>query len=43
MIVLNIDANGKVIEDLSEITLPEEFGRFVYKIRLDAAKRIKGE
>ena len=41
MKVVNYDINGKVIEDLSTVTLPEDMGRFVYQIRLDAATRIK--
>lgn len=41
MKVINYDVNGKIIKDLSVITLPKDMGMFVYQIRLDAAERIK--
>jgi len=43
MKVLNFDVNGRSIADLSKVNLPEEFGRFVYQIRIDAAKRMKSD
>lgn len=43
MNVLNFDVNGKSIANLSKVNLPEEFGRFVYQIRVDAAKRMKSD
>ena len=39
MIITNYDVNGKVIPDLSIIKLPEDFGRFVYQIKLESIRK----
>lgn len=37
--VINLDANGKVIPDLSKVVLPDDMNEFVVRLLLKAEQR----